>query len=125
MKSIKGWQRPDEGKLDRLPKWAKSYISLLEMRLSEQEQLVEAAVGDGLGYSALDDSKVYLQLGGDELYREVPVRSRMRFPAGKGFVAEVRVDRHGGESVEVTLSGGIMSIVPQVSNVVRVSGVKG
>lgn len=124
MKSIKDRQRPDEGKLEKLPRWTKDYISLLEMRLSEQEQLVETATGEGLDYSDLDDSKVYFQAGGDDLYREVPARSRIRLPAGNGFVADVRADRSGGASVEVILSGGSISIIPQVSNVVHITGVE-
>lgn len=123
MKSINDHQRPDAAKVEKLPRWAKSYVELLEMRLAEQEHLVDTASGEGVDYSDMDVSKMYIQVTGDDLCREVPVRSRVRLPLGDGRVAEVRVDRRGRGGIEVMVSRGTIAITPQVSNVVQIMGI--
>ena len=122
MKSIKDWQRPDEGKLGRLPKWASEYIDLLEMRLAEQEGLVEQFASEGVDYRDIDPEKLYIQRDGDELHREIGLRSRVRLPLGNGCTAEVRVDRSGRGGIEVMTSSQL-AVLPQVTNVVRIIGV--
>ena len=122
MKSIKDWQRPGEGKLGRLPKWASEYIDLLERRLAEQERLVEQLAGEGVDYSDIDPEKPYIQREGDGLHREIGLHSKVRFPLGNGGTAEVRMDRSGRGGIEVMTSSQL-AVLPQVSNVARIIGV--
>lgn len=122
MKSIKDWQRPEEDKIEKLPKWARSYIDLLEKRLAEQEGLVEQLAGEGVDYSDTAPEKLYIHREGDELHREIGLRSRVRLPLGNGDTAEVRVDRSGRGGIEVMTSSQL-AVLPQVSNVVRIIGV--
>lgn len=124
MKSIKEWQRPELGKLEKLPKWAQSYISLLEMWLVEEEKKVEGVLGEGVEYGDTNDSGAYVRFGTDNLYRKVPMNTRLRVPAGDGCVVEAQVGRHDNEGLEVMVSGGSASIIPQVSNVIHVRGVR-
>lgn len=122
MKSIKDWQRPEEGKIEKLPKWVRSYVSLLERRLAEQEGLVEQIAGEGVDSSDTDPEKLYIHREGDGLHREIGLRSRVRFPLGNGDTAEVRIDRSGRGGIEVMTSSQL-AVLPQVGNVVRVIGV--
>ena len=122
MKSVKPWQKPEESKLEKLPRWAQSYVDLLEKRLAEQEELVEKLSGEGVEYGDRDDSKLYVHREGDELYREVGERSRVIFPLGGGRTAEVRADRTGRGGIEI-MTDGQVAVLPQVSNVVRIIGV--
>ena len=92
MHSIKDWQRPDEGRLSRLPAWAKRYVSLLERAVEEQEALVAETLGDPVQYGERDDSKAYIQHGRDDGYREIPIHSRAIFQVPN--VIRIRSARH-------------------------------
>ncbi len=112
------WEHEDDERIEKLPKYAQQYITRLRRNLEERDTLISQMLGGPVEYNDRDDTKAYLQVGNDRHYRELPVGSRAIFPIEGGW-AEVR-SGDGGELHVMT--NGQMSIMPQVSNVIRICG---
>lgn len=114
------WEHEDDERIEKLPKYAQKYITRLRRNLEERDALISQMLGGPVEYNDRDDTKAYLQFGNDRHYRELPVGSRATFHIEGGW-AEVR---SGNDGELCVMTSGQMSIMPQVSNVIRICGQK-
>lgn len=107
----------NDPRIAKLPRYARDYIKQLCREVSQQKALVAEVVGQSVDWGERERGKAYVQMPGDDGYRVIAQGSKVVMPLGDDF-AEMRVD---GDELNV-MTGEPMSVRPQVSNVVRISG---
>ena len=101
--------------LAKLPKWARDHVARLERKLASERAKSGHLEFPAVEYGEWVGDKVYAQFGHCAHYTELPEDSTAVFPTEGGHVT-IQVRRTG--ELEV-MGDSALSIVPQVSNVVR------
>lgn len=118
MSGMEPWEHEPDERVAKLPKYAQDYIRRLRRAVSERDSVIAEALGAEVDFGDREDAKTYLQVRNDRGYRELPADSRVIFPIAGGW-CEVRANGDGELHV---MANGQMSILPQVSNVIRIRG---
>lgn len=105
----------NDPRIAKLPAYAREYIRRLNREASDQKALVAKVVGKRVGWGEREDGKAYVQMPGDDGFREVEPGSRVIMPIGDAWV-EMRIEC----GKLLVMASGQISVLPMVSNVVRI-----